>query len=57
LAEVINALSTNPYGIEYEFYFKPDIGLRITRLQNPQEHEALSDENEALFGAPTTHIN
>jgi hypothetical protein len=48
VTEIINALSTNPHGIEYEFYFKPDVGLRITKV-GPAERKVFTEEFAAAI--------
>jgi hypothetical protein len=56
LTEVINALSTNPHGIEYEFYFKPDEGLRITKI-TPKERRVFDEESLEKIESSVQRIN
>jgi hypothetical protein len=53
LTEIINTLSANPHGIEYEFYFNPDSGLRITKVSSKERRVSLEEvveETESLVG-------
>jgi hypothetical protein len=56
VTEIINALSTNPHGIEYEFYFKPDVGLRITKV-SPAEPKVFREGFAGAIEPPVSRPN